>query len=429
MTASGASAPSWSDRLRALGVTLPRNRKILLVDDEPANLEVLGALLEGEFDVLQANSGPRAQALLATEGPVAVVISDQRMPGMTGVELLADVRRRTPDTVRMVLTAFSDVEPIVGAANEGAVQRYFLKPWNSDELRAAVRDAVEVFAAKNALQHLVAQLGKRRDELSQTLDKLRRSEQEFLAAERMSTLGRFTSGITHNIRNSLAIMMNLLEIVQQSPGELPMLRAAQTAFGSLDALLRLVSDVNALARGDLGIAMRSVVETSSFLEQTLALFRLEAAGRDRSVRVAIDETARALRFDPMRVRQAVLALLRNAAQASSARFPIEVSVKVDPRERLAVFEVKDRGHGMAGSLAEDASRPFGEPQQTPTAGLGIGLELVRLVAVAHGGRLLVVSSRGKGTTAQLSLAHVDPDQDDPPTGAAASGATAPGGTK
>jgi signal transduction histidine kinase len=417
MTSLGAPAPSWPDRLRVLGVTLPRNRKVLVVDDERGNLDVLRALLEEEFEVMVADSGPRAQALLAAKGPVAVVIADQRMPGMTGVELLADVWRRTPNTVRMVLTAFSDIAPIIDAPNEGAVYRYFLKPWNSDELRAAVRDGIELYAAKSALQHLVAQLAKRRDELSQAIDKLRRSERELLAAERMSTLGRFTSGITHNIRNSLTVMMNLLEIVQQSPGELAVLRAAQTAFGSLDALLRLVSDVNALARGELGSAKRSVVETGAFVEQTLALFRLEAAGRDRGVKVLIDEEARVLRFDPLRVRQALLALLRNAAEASAARAPIEVGVTLETRDGHARFEIRDRGHGMAGSLAEDASRPFGEPHQTPTVGLGIGLELVRVVAAAHGGRLLVVSSRGRGTTAQLTLAHADPDADEPPAGA------------
>jgi signal transduction histidine kinase len=401
---------AWSDKLRGMGVTPPTNRRVLVVDDEQPNLDVLTVLLEDEFEVHTAASGPEAQRVIASVGPMAVVLADQRMPGMTGVELLADISRRMPDTVRMVLTAYSDIGPIIGAVNEGRAYRFILKPWDADEMRAAVRDGVYLHEARLCVQHLVELQARRRDELSATLDKLRRSEQELLASERMSTLGRFTSGITHNIRNSLTVMMNLLEIVQQSPGEAEVLRAAQTAFQSLDALLRLVGDVNALARGELGTAQAALVECAPFLEQTLNLFRLEGAGKGRTVRSDIEPGARVLRFDPARVRQALLALLRNAAQASDRGSPLEVSVRLEAGKRRACLEVRDRGRGMPQALAEDASRPYGAPSDTPVAALGIGLELVRVVAAAHGGRLLMLSSRGSGTTAQLWLTDAAPEE-------------------
>ena len=149
--------------------------------------------------------------------PFAVVISDQRMPGMTGIELLAELERRTPQTVRMMLTAYSDLGPLIAAVNDGSVYRFFLKPWNPDEMRSAISDAMWLHSAQAALSQLVDLLGQRKRDLEATLENLQRVQGELLAAERMTTVGRFSAGIAHNVRNSLTVMMNLLELVQQNP--------------------------------------------------------------------------------------------------------------------------------------------------------------------------------------------------------------------
>ena len=92
------------------------------------------------------------------------------MPGMTGMELLTEMSRRSPDTVRMMLTAYSDLGPMVAAVNEGSVYRFFLKPWSPDEMRSAVADAVWLYEARAALQQVVGLLGSRKGELERTLD-------------------------------------------------------------------------------------------------------------------------------------------------------------------------------------------------------------------------------------------------------------------
>ncbi len=403
-----------SDRLRALGVNLTPNRRVLLVDDEPNNLEVLSVLLEEEFDVHCAADGHAALAVLRKVGPVALIVSDQRMPGMSGIELLTEVSRRTPDTIRVVLTGYSDLTPIIASVNEGAVYGFFLKPWNPDELRSAVRDAVWLYQARATVRHLVKVLGERRDEMAKTLGDLRRSDSDLLAAERMGTLGRFTSGITHNIRNSLSVMMNLLEIVQQNPGEAALLRAAHTAFQSLDALLRLVRDINDLSRGEIQLARRIPIEIRPFIGEVIALFALEAAGKSRTIRIDIEETVRVINIDPASVRQGILATLRNAAAASSVDRAIDVAICPGPEGHDLTFEVRDRGVGISTRLAENASRPFGAASQPGTEPDGMGLELVRLAAEAHGGRFtLSIAPGGQGTLARLWLSHAIPTDDGP----------------
>ena len=118
--------------------------KIIAVDDEPSNLRALERLFRHDYEVITAESGEEALRLLS-EHDVALVITDQRMPNMTGVELLkrtADIR---PHIVRIILTGYTDVETLVEAINSGLVYKYVTKPWDNEELRLTVNRALEHF--------------------------------------------------------------------------------------------------------------------------------------------------------------------------------------------------------------------------------------------------------------------------------------------
>lgn len=119
--------------------------KMLIVDDEPDNLDLLYRTFRRDFQVLRAESGAQALELLSTEGEVAVIISDQRMPEMKGTEFLSKTVPQFPDTVRIILTGFTDVEDLVEAINAGQVYRYITKPWDPDELKSVVQNAAETY--------------------------------------------------------------------------------------------------------------------------------------------------------------------------------------------------------------------------------------------------------------------------------------------
>jgi len=123
----------------------PKKAKMLVVDDEPDNLDLLYRTFRRDFQVLKAESGVRALELLAQEGEVAVIISDQRMPEMKGTEFLSRTVPEFPDTVRIILTGFTDVEDLVEAINSGQVYKYITKPWDPDELKAVVQRAAETY--------------------------------------------------------------------------------------------------------------------------------------------------------------------------------------------------------------------------------------------------------------------------------------------
>ncbi|HEY9762647.1 MAG TPA: response regulator [Trichocoleus sp.] len=119
--------------------------RILVVDDEPDNLDLLYRTFRRDFQVLRAASGKEALAILAEEGEVAIIISDQRMPEMKGTEFLSKTVPQFPDTVRIILTGFTDVEDLVEAINAGQVYRYITKPWDPDELKQVVQRAAETY--------------------------------------------------------------------------------------------------------------------------------------------------------------------------------------------------------------------------------------------------------------------------------------------
>jgi adenylate cyclase len=117
--------------------------KILVVDDEPDNLDLLYRTFYRDYKVLRAGSGPAALELLAQEGDVSVIISDQRMPMMSGTEFLSLTATQYPDIIRIILTGYTDVEDLVEAINSGKVFKYVTKPWEAEELKAVVRQALD----------------------------------------------------------------------------------------------------------------------------------------------------------------------------------------------------------------------------------------------------------------------------------------------
>lgn len=121
-----------------------RKRPILVVDDEPEMLLSLRDLLRREFDVHTAGSGQDGLRLLE-EKEIHVVMSDQRMPQMTGVELLKRIKCEHPEAIRMIFTGYADIHAVIDAVNQGNVFRYVTKPWDPEELVLALRAAGEAY--------------------------------------------------------------------------------------------------------------------------------------------------------------------------------------------------------------------------------------------------------------------------------------------
>jgi diguanylate cyclase (GGDEF)-like protein len=154
-----------------------RKCSLLVVDDEPYILPTLAALLAGTFDVLTAASAEAAQQVFATRD-VDLILTDQRMPRMTGTQLLEWVREHSPRTVRMLMTGYAELEDAVEAINRGQVYHYLLKPWRTEELLQVLRNAEEKFNLERNREELLEELRRHKLELEQRVADRTRELQE-----------------------------------------------------------------------------------------------------------------------------------------------------------------------------------------------------------------------------------------------------------
>jgi CheY-like chemotaxis protein len=135
----------------------PTRYPILIVDDEQDNLDAFRFNFRRVFSILSAQSGPEALEILR-ETDVAVIVTDQRMPRMTGLELLREAERVRPDAVGVILTAFTDVDVLIEAISLGQIYRYITKPWEAKEVRGVLLQALERYHLRRENQRLMAQL-------------------------------------------------------------------------------------------------------------------------------------------------------------------------------------------------------------------------------------------------------------------------------
>ncbi len=140
--------------------------KILCVDDEQNVLKALERLLlDTDYEILTATSGEKGLELLKSTGAIQLVISDYRMPNMNGVDFLREVCTLRPDTVRMVLSGYADTASIVEAINEGQIYKFIPKPWNDDELKVAISNALDRYFIQQKNKQLTCELETKNQEL------------------------------------------------------------------------------------------------------------------------------------------------------------------------------------------------------------------------------------------------------------------------
>lgn len=155
---------------------------LLLVDDEPHSLAAMKLALEDDFDVLTASGATEALALLE-ENWVQVIFCDQRMPGRSGVELLTEVRERWPETVRIILTGYTDSASMMAAINEAGIHQFLTKPWHPEQLLSAARSGARMFALARENERLSLEMRLLNSTSESRVEKRRRALREGMGFE------------------------------------------------------------------------------------------------------------------------------------------------------------------------------------------------------------------------------------------------------
>ena len=395
------SDATLQDLLLKFDVGVLLTRGILVVDDEPANLDVLRSFLEDSWTVYEAHSGDEALAMCA-DLALDVVLTDQRMPGLTGVELLEQLRALRPDVVGIVLTGYSDTPELLSAINRAGVFRYLKKPWQPEEILTAVDQAADHVAQQRAIRRLVEILAARTDELGVALDSLRTAQQALLQMERLVTTGRLAAGIAHDLRNAMTGLIFLEREASTRHVGGDFLEVVQVGLAGVRNLLDSLDTMNQFVRKKrLSMAME-FFDPSQVVRDAVAVMRMDLGFRARDVQIdAPSGVLPPLLGDRQKLVQVLVNLLRNATQATSPQQRVNISVGSAAQSNEIVFAVEDDGSGVPAEVRDQLFDAF--VSSKGEQGMGMGLYMARLIVKNHRGQIQLVDRPGGGTRFEIVL--------------------------
>jgi signal transduction histidine kinase len=399
----------WLQKLTARhGLHDLLTRNVLIIDDEPLNLDVLESLLESSYRLHLAQSGV-AGLQIAETTPIDVVITDQRMPMMTGTEVLERIRRVKPDIAGIVLTAYSDTPALLSAINEARAFRYLKKPWQPEEMLAALADACDQVEQTRAMVHLTDLLARRTDELSRALEELRAAQQTVLHMQRLSDLGRFAAGVVHDLRNGLTCLMGLTWELDELALPPDMIEGVELSLGGLRSLLDQLESVYQYARSNRLEVQLESVDAGELVEGALKIVRMDLRSRTRDIQLRVRGALPRVSADRMKLIQVIINLVRNAVQATVEQQSIWVELSASADGQV-VISVEDEGPGIAAEIRPRLFSAFASNKGVE--GMGMGLYMSKMIVEAHHGAIECFDRAPTGTRFEIRIPSesVRPDE-------------------
>ena len=364
---------------------------VLVVDDEPASLRAIARALRDGNRVITVATAAQGLAALANE-PIALMIADQRMPEMTGTELLARAAVEHSETIRVLLTGYTGIDTLVEAINNGHVYYYLTKPWEPHELRLVVRRGLERYDVEADRRRLIR-------ELEQACQRARREADQ---------KGRLLTIATHELGTPLHILSNALALmaeVEVPPGAQPWL---DTAHRSAEWLARGLTQMATAARWRTGgLKLHTApVDLIGLLREAHATFERSTGGRALALRFEVPEVLPTISGDRVWLERALFNLISNAVRFTPDGGSVTVTAAAT--EAAVEISVADTGIGIDASLLDEVFEPFsaagGEIQlhtsgrlEFGSRGLGLGLAITKAIIEQHGGTISVESQRGAGS--------------------------------
>jgi signal transduction histidine kinase len=374
---------------------------LLVVDDEPDQVQSVKDLLRYEYRVLGATRASEALRIADRE-EIQVVMSDQRMPEMTGVQFLADMRCKHPEMVRLLFTAYSDLDAVTDAINEGNVYRYVTKPYDPDELKTVLKQAVEHFKLQEERDRLLR-------EVQQKNYLLESANRELFEANEVKRA--FIKVASHELRTPLTMVVGLAEMARSSAID-PAMRAWLDKICNASQRLRhRVDQMTTLLQAERfqrpqhrekisveDLCRRAADEVATFIAQ-------------RKQTLAVETVDVPLSVDAEQIHDSVVQLLVNAIKFTPDCGSIKLAATATDKD--VEIRVSDSGQGIEPACLPRVFEPFftrfdvshhrSGTCEFDRRGLGLGLPMVKAFVEMNGGQVTAESSSNSGTTFRITL--------------------------
>jgi signal transduction histidine kinase len=383
-----------------------RRHTLLVVDDEVDVLDSLRHQFHRAYRVLTSASGKQAIEVLQQDN-VELILTDQRMPGMSGDQFLREARKLKPDAIRMLFTGYADIQAVISAVNEGHIFRYILKPWDSVELEGIIRQGVEQYELLTERKRLVFELQAANLELKKANDELARAGQLKTA---------FIEVASHEFNTPITLVLGLTELLRLSNSARPdqeqeILRQI-TASGR--QLARHVTNLLTLLRAEdfRKTMVRSSVDLAQVIERVVDQLRPFTYARRLHLQARLADDLGPFKIDADKISAVLINLLTNAIKFTPDAGTIELVARLSAVD-VAEIQINDRGVGLEPHELQHLFKPFFtqiDPSRHSSGdfgfckrGLGLGLSIAKQFAEMHGGRIMAESREGGGTRVTVHL--------------------------
>ncbi len=371
-------------------------RTILLVDDEPDIREVLDIYLtELGYAVHTAENGEKALAAFHRTLP-SIVLSDIKMPGMDGIELLRRIKKESPETEVIMITGHGDMELAIDSLKLEATD-FITKPVNDHILEFALQRAEERIEMRRRLRSYTENLEQMVEEKTRQL----------LESEKMAAVGRVAAELSHTIKNIAGALKGGIYVLGrgiEDDNREYLQRGWEMVRGNVDKIKNLSLDLLNFGKGeDLQLVVADPLQP---LQEVLALLQSKADERGIALRTELATAIPPCRFDPEAIYLCLLNLIQNALEAfdeeAARATDREVVIRAfQPPGWAVAYSVSDNGPGMDNDTRERLFKGFFSTKGT--RGTGIGLTMTGRIVERHQGTIEVLSSRGTGTRFTIYL--------------------------
>jgi len=378
---------------------------ILAVDDEVFNLETLKRTFRRDYEIFTALSGEEALDIL-TQQDIHIVITDQRMPVMSGTDFLKIVAEKYPNTIRIILTAYTDINDLIEAINTGLVYKYVTKPWQPQDFRLTIQRASDHYQAEKSRRQLLTELRDKNIHLVQQYKELKKLDE-------LKT--RFMSVASHELRTPLSIISGSIELLDMLSTDLEdkQRNLIDNALEGINRLNDIVTSVFDLVKID---ARRFEVKFSSHNIRMIVDSVVESykdAIKERKIQVVQNIPDLFMDIDPESMKTIFDKLLSNAIKFTPNGGQVELLLDSSDDYRSR-FVIRDNGIGIPGDELEQVFEKFyqlGDVTKHSTSktnfqggGTGLGLAICKGLVLLHNGQIWAESSgENKGTDIHLEI--------------------------
>jgi two-component system sensor histidine kinase/response regulator len=357
---------------------------VLYVDDLQTNLILFQATFERDYHIILAESAAKALEIMK-EQEVQVLVTDQRMPDMTGTELLEVVSREYPEVRRFLLTAFTDFETVVEAVNKGHIHGYINKPLQAEEVRLSINNSLEMYY-----------LRKRNNEMMIELEK---ANQELMGLDGMKS--EIIKVISQEIRNPLNRIMGTLHLLkdkmegQELAGVINILDSSVSRLEEFSCMTEQISILKSpghiLDMKELNLKQvieYGVIEISEDMKEKGLELDLQNHAADVTFKGESDLLVSCL-----------VNILRNAINHTHRGGTI--TIKTTRSDQQVMCEVIDQGENYSEQLLEDLTNHLTATDHKLNLNLGIDLALSQMIMEAHGGNILFEKANGSRASVKM----------------------------